>query len=139
MEILVNNKLEVTGAPGTYATLERKWTEGDTITFTLPAELRLTKYTGKEASDAQPRYALQYGPVLLAAVGASADSPEARFTGDSASLLKRIKPLAGQRLHFSIEGEPNYTYIPYWEVAQKQTFTCFPIVAKKQTSSRSVK
>lgn len=131
MAILVNNTPEATGNPGSYATLGRTWKDGDRITFTLPAELRLTKYSGREATESRPRYALEYGPVLLAAVGAGADRPEAVFACDSASLLARIKPVAGQPLHFSIEDEPNYNYIPYWEVAAKQTFTCFPVVAGK--------
>ena len=132
MAILVNNTLEVTGVPGTYATLERTWKDGDSITFTLPAELRMTKYTGRETSETQPRYALEYGPILLAAVGADADRPEASFACDSSSLLGRIKPVADQPLHFSIEGESNYSLIPYWEVASKQTFTCLPKITESQ-------
>ena len=128
MPILVNDKLVATGKPGTYATLERIWKEGDTVAFTLPAELRLTKYKGAEASDTQPRYALEYGPILMAAVGANGDRPEARFAFSSADLLSRIKPKAGHPLHFAVEGESNYDYIPYWEVALDQTFTCFPVV-----------
>ena len=131
MPILVNNKLAATGVPGTYATLERTWKDGDSITFTLPAELRMTKYTGKESTATQSRYALEYGPILLAAVGAKADSPEASFDCDSASLLKRLKPKSGQPLRFAIEGEPNYSYLPYWAVTNNQTFTCFPLVAAK--------
>jgi DUF1680 family protein len=130
MAIRINNTLEATGVPGTYATLERTWKNGDTITFTLPAELRLTKYVGKEASEAQPRYALEYGPVLLAAVGSSTNSPQASFSSDSATLLSRIKPVSGQPLHFSIEGESSYNYIPYWEVAVNQMFTCFPLITE---------
>ncbi|MEI6605595.1 MAG: beta-L-arabinofuranosidase domain-containing protein [Verrucomicrobiota bacterium] len=132
MAILVNNTLEVTGVPGSYATLERTWKDGDSITFTLPAELRMTKYTGRETRETQPRYALEYGPILLAAVGAGADRPEASFACDSSSLLGRIKPVADQPLHFSIEGESNYSFIPYWEVASKQTFTCLPIITESQ-------
>jgi len=64
---------------------------------------------------------------------AAADRAEASFACDSASLLSRIKPVAGQPLHFSIEGDSNYSFIPYWEVASKQTFTCFPIVTGKQS------
>jgi len=129
MAIQVNGKLPAIGAPGTYITLDRTWKDGDTITFTLPAELHMTKYTGQEATAQNPRYALQYGPILLAAVGTGADSPEARFDYDSATLLARLKPQAGQPLHFSIAGEPDYSYIPYWEVPTKHNFTCFPIFA----------
>ncbi len=67
----------------------------------------------------------------MAAVGNSTNSPEAHFACSSAGLLNRIKPKADEPLHFSIDGDPDYSYIPYWEVPQKQTFTCFPIVAEK--------
>ncbi len=129
MPILINDHLAATGVPGSYVTLERTWKDGDTITFTLPAELHLTKYTGAEATAENPRYALQYGPILLAAVGTGADGPEARFAGDSIGFLTRIKPMAGQPLHFSVAGEPHYSYIPYWEVPLKHNFTCFPTFA----------
>jgi len=129
MAILVNNTPETTGTPGTYVTLDRTWKDSDSITFALSAELRMTKYEGREASEPQPRYALEYGPILLAAVGACADSAEASFACDSATLMKRIKPVAGKPIHFSVEGESNDSFIPYWEVASKQTFTCFPIVS----------
>jgi hypothetical protein len=82
---------------------------------------------------------LEYGPILLAAVGAREDSPEASFACDSTSLMKRIKPVAGKPLHFSIEGDSNHSFIPYWEVASKQTFTCFPIVSENKNSNPPVK
>ncbi len=129
MPILVNDQLAATGVAGTYVTLEHTWKDGDKITFTLPAELRMTKYTGQEATEKNPRHALQYGPILLAAVGANADSPEAHFDCDSASSLKRIQPKPGQPLHFTIASETNCSYIPYWEVPLKYNFTCFPTFA----------
>jgi len=128
MPIVLNNKLVATGRPGTYVALDRVWKNGDTIAFRLPAELKLTQYQGAEQSEAQPRYALQYGPVLMAAVGARAERPEARFSLSAAELSKRLQPQAERPLHFSIAGEDGYEFVPYWEVKLDQTFTCFPIV-----------
>lgn len=128
MPILVNKKLVATGKPGTYITLNRTWNHGDTIAFSLPAELRLMLYEGAEHEDARPRYALQYGPVLMAAVGVGANRPQARFALSAAGLRQRLQFQADKPLHLSIAGNADYEYIPYWEVALDQTFTCFPMV-----------
>ncbi|GAA5023899.1 beta-L-arabinofuranosidase domain-containing protein [Kitasatospora paranensis] len=47
--------------PGTYATLDRTWAGGDTVTVTLPMALRLTA-----APDDPAVQSVSYGPVLLA-------------------------------------------------------------------------
>ncbi len=129
MAISVNGKVVATGKPGTYAPLERTWKDGDTIAFSLPATLHLTEYEGAEENEQQPRYAVQYGPILMAAVGTGTDRPEARFALTEDDLKTRLKPQAGKPLHFSIDGNPDYEFVPYWEVAMNQTFTCFPIVS----------
>ncbi len=138
MPILVNNKLVQTGQPGTYAVLKRTWRDGDTISFALPAALRLTPYQGAEQSPAQPRYALQYGPVLLAAVGVGAQRPEARFSCSLDELSKRLQPLANSPLHFSVAGDDGYEFVPYWQVKLDQTFTCFPIVGAQVAAPEKV-
>ncbi|RZA27569.1 MAG: hypothetical protein EOP02_09955, partial [Proteobacteria bacterium] len=128
MAISVGGKVVATGKPGSYAVLDRIWKDGDTIAFTLPAALTMTEYEGAEANDRQPRYAVQYGPVLLAAVGVGTDRPEARFPLTAADLKGRLQPQSGKPLHFSIAGHPTYEFIPYWEVKMDQTFTCYPVV-----------
>jgi len=52
--------------PGTYVTLDRVWKSGDTVTFSLPMDFHLTRYVGMEPSFGQERFALEYGPILLA-------------------------------------------------------------------------
>lgn len=138
MGISVNGKVVATGKPGTYAALERTWKEGDTITFSLPASLRLTQYEGAEENERQPRYALQYGPVLMAAVSTGADRPEARFAFTADDLKNRLQPQDGKPLHFSIAGNADYEFVPYWEVAMNQTFTCFPVVTDQSAGAETV-
>ncbi len=129
MAIAVNGKFVATGQPGTYAALERRWKNGDTITFNLPAALRLTEYEGAEQNDQQPRYAVQYGPVLMAAISTGADRPEARFALTANDLKQRLQQQSGKPLHFSVAGNSDYEFVPYWEVGMDQTFTCFPVMA----------
>ena len=70
MPIHVNGTFVATGKPGTYLPLDRTWSDGDTITFTLPIAPRLTLYTGVDQMPGGLRYGLEYGPILLAVVSA---------------------------------------------------------------------
>ena len=68
MPVYVNGNLAATGKPGTYQSLARLWSEGDTITFTLPMDFRLSLYTGIDQMAEGRRYGIEYGPILLAVV-----------------------------------------------------------------------
>jgi|GEM_PF-239958 len=69
--IYINGNLAATGKPGTYQSLERVWSEDDTVTFTLPMAHRLLLYTGMDQVSDGLRYGLEYGPILLAVVPAN--------------------------------------------------------------------
>lgn len=67
MAIRVNGKEAETGKPGTFAPLDRAWTEGDVIAFDLPMSPRAIRYDGTaDAVAGHERYAYEYGPILLA-------------------------------------------------------------------------
>ncbi len=68
MPIYINGQQAITGKPGTYQTIDRTWSDGDTITFTLPMAPRLSLYTGIDQVPTGRRYGLEYGPILLAVV-----------------------------------------------------------------------
>ncbi len=126
VELRVNRQSAATGAPGTYVTLDRTWSTGDTIRFTLPMQLKLTRYTGLDQIEGHPRFALEYGPVLLALVG----SDSAVLTASGArpeTILDRLQPDPFRPLHFNIDGHPQFRYIPYWQVLT-EPFTCFPVI-----------
>jgi DUF1680 family protein len=127
MPILVNGTRAATGKPGSYQTLDRTWANGDTISFVLPMAFRATQYLGVERVPGQERYALEYGPTLLALVGPMDEKQGTRITSRPEDLVKRLKPKAGEPLHFSIEGDATHEYMPYWQVAE-QVFTCYPKV-----------
>jgi Uncharacterized protein conserved in bacteria len=124
MALNVNGKKVASGKPGTYVALDRQWKNGDVISFTLPMELKLTPYTGEE-KDYVGRYALEYGPVLMAYVSMDGQKDNLRLKTSGKNLIKSLKPIAGKPLHFAINGVSNFEYMPYFEV-QDEPFTCFP-------------
>jgi len=125
MAVYVNSRPAATGQPGSYVVLDRAWAEGDTASFTLPAALGVERYTGVDQIPDYERYAVSFGPTLLAAVGA----PEIRLRLENVKrpedLLKHLKPKPGQPLHYTVEHNPGIEFMPYWQV-DKQPFNCFP-------------
>jgi DUF1680 family protein len=138
--VLVNGEAIATGQPGTYVTLDRLWSDQDRITFTLPIGFRLTQYEGLDQVSGWDRYALEYGPVLLALVGpldeqykqplgtaVEQGKPCSRLHLAPGDLFASLEPVDGQPLHFRVKDDSDHTYVPYWEV-NDETFTCFPII-----------
>jgi DUF1680 family protein len=125
MAVNINGKLAVTGWPGSYAVLNRTWSEGDTINFTLPMKLDLVRYTGVDQIPDQPRYAVTFGPILLAAVGAAEIRLRLEKGKQPEDLLQQLRPKPGQPLHFTVEHNPGVEFMPYWLV-DKEPFTCLP-------------
>jgi hypothetical protein len=128
MTVYINGKPAATGKPGRYVALDRAWAEGDIASFTLPAALGVERYTGVDQIPDHARYAVSFGPVLLAAVGA----PEIRLRLENVKqpedLLKHLKPKPGQPLHYLVEHNPGVEFMPYWQV-DKEPFNCLPAVA----------
>jgi DUF1680 family protein len=123
MPLMINGKLEAAGTPGTYVTFDRTWADGDTISFTLATKLMLTPYTGSDNTSGKNRYALEYGPILLAAVGSKDITLKVNgsLPGD---LLSQIAPVRNSPLHFTIEQNEGVKFMPYWQVSDEK-FTCF--------------
>ncbi|MBC8447747.1 MAG: glycoside hydrolase family 127 protein [Chloroflexi bacterium] len=136
VQVVVNDTFIAEGQPGTYVTLDREWEDGDQISFALPAQFRLTRYTGFDQVKGWDRYALEYGPLLMALVGPGDDryhqsngQPCARLSIAPEDLIAALLPLEDKPLHFGIEGHAGHVYVPYYEV-NGETFTCFPIVGE---------
>jgi len=128
MTVAVNGKRAGSGKPGTYVALDRTWSDGDTIAFTLPAGVCARKYTGADQIAGKARYSFEYGPILLAAVG----SAIAEFTtaaADADRLAVLLEPVKGEPMRFAVRGNPEMKFMPYFEV-QHEEFTCFPSVAE---------
>ncbi|HRC88806.1 MAG TPA: glycoside hydrolase family 127 protein [Bacteroidales bacterium] len=123
MAVNVNGKTIINGNPGTYITLSRQWKNGDVISFTLPATFRTTLYEGEE-KEYIGRFALEYGPVLMAYVNMKGEKDNLTLKYDRDKLLKNMKPVPGKPLHFSVAGITGFEFMPYFEV-QDELFTCF--------------
>lgn len=135
VDIRVNERLTATGLPGSYCSIEREWAEGDAVTFELPMTFRVTRYVGAEQIEGRRRYAIEYGPILLAVAG------EMDFTAPDVDDCIRIDhnpdepaswllSVEGSPMHFAVRGKPGYVYMPYYEI-RDETFTCFPILEAK--------
>jgi DUF1680 family protein len=134
MKVEVNGEVTATGKPGSYLLLERTWSTGDTVAFTLPATTVLTEYTGVDQLSGHKRYSLTYGPLLLAAVG-SKDAVLRLPSGNKPEdLVNHLVPHPDQPLHFNVADNPGVVYMPYWQI-DKQEFTCFPVIDAKAATA----
>ncbi|HEY5571079.1 MAG TPA: hypothetical protein VIK42_06370, partial [Bacteroidales bacterium] len=124
MSVLINGEVIADGNPGTYVKLDRKWKNGDVISFTLPMAFKMTKYTGEE-KDYIGRFALEYGPILMAYVSTKGQPGDPRLQTSAENLLSNLIPVSGKPLHFTIRGVDGFEYKPYFEV-ENEPFSCFP-------------
>jgi DUF1680 family protein len=127
MPLMINAKLAATGTAGTYVTLDENWSDGDTLSFTLPIKMKLTRYAGSDQIAEGGRYALEYGPILMAAVGSKEAVLKVAKDARPEDLLGQLVPKPDKPLHFSVAQHHEIEYMPYWQVTDQQ-FTCFPVI-----------
>jgi uncharacterized protein len=125
MSVMVNGKTFISGTPGTYVVIDRQWKDGDIISFSLPIDFKMTKYEGGERDPNNEKYALEYGPILMAFVNMKEQKKDLAIPTNPEKLIKSLKPVAGKPLHFSVNGNTDFEYMPYLEVQDEQ-FSCFP-------------
>lgn len=125
--VAVNGKVERNGVPGSFLALDRVWRDGDRISVAFPMQLKMTEYQGVDQIPGKRRYGFEYGPILLAAVGADDVVLQVASGERHKELLKQIRPDPEQPLHFIIDRNLHTELMPYWLVAN-QPFTCFPAV-----------
>ncbi|MEO8736236.1 MAG: beta-L-arabinofuranosidase domain-containing protein, partial [Edaphobacter sp.] len=130
LEVSVNGKAAGSGKPGTYLALDREWSDGDTIEFTLPAGIRVKHYTGDDQIAGKMRYSVEYGPILLAAVGSEHVELSIDKGHDAEHLANHLEPIAGSPLHFAVRGNPGQIFMPYWLISEEE-FTCYPAVVAR--------
>lgn len=126
--IAVNDAAVLRGRPGTYALLDRQWKDGDTVSFTLRMAFRATRYIGENEIQGHVRYGLEYGPFLMAFVGALGKDIPILIRQDPKQPATWLKAEPLKPLHFTIAGQENYRVMPYWQVPHAQEFTCYPVI-----------
>ena len=149
------------GEPGTTASMQRAWKSGDILSFSLPMRLRSHRYPSTGLSQLRdpatgqvlPRFAVTYGPLLLAAtvddyakynasgavelrINASAEAPHtwlvpepvpdfAAGGGGYNGLGYGYQPR--NSLRWKVKGVPGVVYAPYFEL-DEEYFDVYPIV-----------
>lgn len=128
MEVSINGKPAGTSRPGAYVVLDRQWSNGDRISFLLPISFRVTRYLGEDTIPGKTRYSIEYGPILLAAVGASEVDLILDKNSAPESMGDHLQPVAGSPLHFTLRGTLDKKLIPYYQISN-QKFTCYPTIS----------
>jgi DUF1680 family protein len=112
----------VTARPGTYLVLKNV-SAGETVEFSLPFGFRSTRLTGAEEIPGKERYALAYGPLLLALMG----------RGDVSVRMNPARPedwlIPLGKSVFRVKGNPGCEYRPYMEIGD-EPFTVYPIAER---------
>jgi alpha-L-rhamnosidase len=147
MPVSVNGQPAAVGKPGSYLLLDRTWRANDTVAFTLPIGFRTVRYEGLDQIPGHKRYAVMYGPLLMAAVAkldptnrielADAAAPKdkkdrnytylVRIAHDPAAPKDWLTPAADQPLSFTVAGQREPYLKPYGRI-DKESFTCFPVI-----------
>lgn len=105
-----------------------------TLVFALPMRFEVSRYPGLDQIGNTSRYAIEYGPTLLAAMG-----PWTNFSTNISCIVipdmepgrpaNWLVPIQNKPLHFFVKGHPEYQYKPYFEI-QNERFTVYPIMGK---------
>src|SRR5437667_2823166 len=138
MTLTINGKAEtIAAAPGSYATVDREWKNGDRIDVRLPMSLHT------EAMPDDPNMiAIMYGPIVLAGdlgreglEGVKRYGPSAPpvgrvktpvipvFVGEVKGVTSKIEPISNTRLYFTTRGlaQPHeVTLLPFYQVVDQR-------------------
>jgi DUF1680 family protein len=129
VQVLLNDKPETAGCPGSYATLANRWKQGDQITINLLFAWKLSRYEGAEQVGGYDRYAFEYGPLLMAFRGAL-DGDNHLVIGCKPSEIISLLQETDTPMHFTLHGQPGIEVVPYLEIKPDMAFTCFPLFAE---------
>ena len=110
----------VTAQPGSYLVLHEV-AAGTVLEFELPFGFRATRYTGAEEIPGKARWAVEYGPLLLAAMGRGGVTVQM----DPAHPGDWLVPIAKNR--FRLRGSNRQEYRVYMDI-DDEPLTVYPVV-----------
>lgn len=92
---------------------------------------KATRYEGSEKNynDGQ-HYVLEYGPVIMAALNIGNPQREISIHANAEKLAKNMKSIPGKPICFSVEGNKDIQYRPYFGL-QAELFSCYPLISEK--------
>ncbi len=146
LSILVNGKKQkIESAPGSYATMQREWRDGDEVKIQLPMRLH-TEFLPGTTNE----IALLYGPIVLAGELCTngMPNPYARvqtefsrlpdpsgpmFVTTADELLKHVQPVHGRPLKFRTDGigrPDDVTLIPFYEMHHQRYSVYWKLISE---------
>jgi hypothetical protein len=81
--------------------------------------------TGADQIPGKARYSVEYGPILLAAVGFSNVDLSVDIGHDAEHPANHLESIEGSPLHFTVRGDPGQKFMPYWQLSEEE-FSCYP-------------
>ena len=120
---------EWTGTRGSYLQISRSWAHGDSLSFALPMRLKVTRYRGLTTIPGHERFAVEFGPILLCAVGGawnhSIDSMLIRGVVSPEQPETWLRAEDSFSMRFRVLGNPEIVFVPYF-VVQEEVFEVYP-------------
>lgn len=120
------NGAPISAGDGNYLCLTQRWHVGDTIVLTFTPAIRWVCYEGEEqAENGSPRYAMFYGPYLMALTGYT-QTEIPHLAGTPASLA--LERTASNTFRV---GDSGMEFVPFYTIPCAQRFCCFPVFDEK--------
>lgn len=99
---------------------------GDVFELDFPMHFQATRYTGGEEIPNCERWAVEYGPLLYAALGAP--NPMT-LTFDPENVQDWLTPLPGEKRRMRLKEDMHHTYMAYLDI-HDEPFDVYPIVKR---------
>jgi DUF1680 family protein len=153
LKISVNGKTQkIQSTPGSYASLQREWRNGDTVKIQLPMKLHMEPLPGPTNE-----VALLYGPIVLAGELGTNGIPNVLLIGQGQAnrvpdpavpvlvsatdkLLKNVKPVSGKPLTFLTAGvghPQDVTLIPFYEIHRERYTIYWQLLSQAEWKART--
>jgi uncharacterized protein len=140
MTVTVNGKAEnISGKPGSYVSVRRKWSKGDVVEVALPMNLHFAPMP-----DNANRIALMCGPLVMAAEMGAIEKEDPQipvFVADREALLKQMRAVSGKPLTFRSDkvGRPqDVTFVPFYKMHGKRYSVYFDLFTEAAWQQKKV-